>query len=200
MGQRQRRLGQRRRRKRNVGKGGKGWGGKGWGKGDGGKGKSGAMKGKGKGKGKGKKGMSEFDYANDWSWWGTADWVSADYSAQGFNYLAPGHGGEFSWMRRLCPLTVKASPHIGSSPILPFHPLPTMLFFVFSYFILDYADLSPFTDFVEYFVLSHSIADHVDKTQCRRKCSNLCRWIQHDDQVDTCRAREQEKRFTLQSE
>ena len=47
----------------------------------------------------------------------------------------------------------------------------------FSYFILDYVDLSQFTDFVEYFIsshytdfveyfiFSHSIADYVDKIQ-----------------------------------
>ena len=43
-----------------------------------------------KGKGKicgnaGNNGMSEFDYANDWSWWVSADWQgSADYG-QCFN-------------------------------------------------------------------------------------------------------------------
>ena len=53
------------------------------------------------------KGMSEFDYANDWNWWGSEDWQgSADWSSQ-FNALAPGDGGSgSSWMRRLCPLMV----------------------------------------------------------------------------------------------
>ena len=72
--------------------------------------------------------MHEFDYAsgNDWSWWG-ADWASADYSGQGgFNSLAPGDGGDSAWMRRLCPLTVKAPPHIVFSPILPSPPSPTL--------------------------------------------------------------------------
>ena len=59
-----------------------------------------------------------------------------------------------------------------------FSPFTDFVAFFFG-LILDYVDLSPFTDFVgylissdftdfvKYFVFSHSIADHVDKTQCR---------------------------------
>ena len=117
--------------------------------------------------------MSEFDYANDWNWRGSADWQgSADWSSQ-FNSLAPGDGRSgSSWMRRLCPLTDKET---VDYPILLSPPLPTSSC-LSSYLILDYVDLCPFTDFVEYFMFfpctdfvelcfPHSIADHVGNTQ-----------------------------------
>ena len=78
------------------------------------------IKGKGKGKGGEKgKGTSEFDYANDWNWWVSADWQgSADWNQQGLNSLAPGDGGSgSSWMRRLCPLTANEP---VDSEFLPF--------------------------------------------------------------------------------
>ena len=107
--------------------------------------------------------MSEFEYADDWSWWGTADRASADYSGQGFNSLAPGHGGEFAWIRRLCLLTVKA-PHTFFQffPHLTFSPFTDCVAFLLIFYPRLCRPLSfhrlcracfpyHFTDFVEYF-------------------------------------------------
>ena len=78
-----------------------------------------------------------------------------------------------------------------------FYPSPTVLRF-FTCFILDYVDLSPFTDFVEYcisshytdfveyFISSHSIVHYVDRIQSWYKCSYRWRWFQQDDQIDIC--------------